>query len=267
MNGENQTIKDFGDQWLRYRDNEGFYGSLELLSDILFPFIKPEEIKDRRVAEIGSGTGRIVRMLLEAGAKHIIATEPSSAFEVLCHNISQPQKVTCLKVTGDQLPAYGDLDYIFAIGVLHHIPDPTPVIEAVFKALRPGGHFVVWLYGKEGNALYLALIRPLRILTKRLPHFLLASLVELMYWPLVTYIKCCHRLSLPLRRYMLSVLEKMSPEKRRLIIYDQLNPSYAKYYTQQEAGKLLLDEKFVNVRIHHRHGYSWTVIGTKPPES
>jgi len=86
----------------------------------------------------------------------------------------------------------------------------------------------------------------------------------MMYWPLVLYIKFCHRLPLPLREYMLSVLEKMSPEKQRLIIYDHLNPSYAKYYTRTEAEELLIDGKFKNVRIHHRHGYSWTVIGTKP---
>jgi SAM-dependent methyltransferase len=259
-----KTIKDFGEQWLRYSDNEGYYGSLELFSDILSPFLKPDEIKDCQVAEIGSGVGRIVNMLLQAGAKYIIAVEPSEAFETLNCNISVPEKVTCLKITGDQLPPYGNLDYIFSIGVLHHIPDPAPVVEAAFKALRPGGHFFVWLYGKEGNGLYLALIKPLRALTKRLPHFMLASFVEIMYWPLVLYIKFCHGLPLPLRVYVLSVFEKMSPEKRRLIIYDQLNPSYAKYYTQFEAKKLLSDGKFVNIRIHHRHGYSWTVIGTKP---
>ncbi len=203
-------------------------------------------------------------MLLEAGAKHVIAVELSDAFEVLCRNILDPEKVTCLKIMGDQLPAYGNLDYIFAIGVLHHIPDPKPVVEAAFKALRPGGHFFVWLYGKEGNTLYLALLKPLRILTKHLPHFVLAALVEIIYWPLAFYIKFCHVLPLPLRDYMLSILQKMSPEKRRLIIYDQLNPSYAKYYTRFEAEKLLSDGKFVNIRVHHRHGYSWTVIGTKP---
>lgn len=259
-----KTIKDFGEQWLKYPDNEGYYGSLELFSDILSPFVKPDEIKGCQVAEIGSGSGRIVNRLLEAGAKHVIAIEPSEAFEVLKYNIPATEKVTCLKITGDQLPPYSNLDYIFSIGVLHHIPDPAPVVEAAFKALRPGGHFLIWLYGKEGNGLYLAFIIPMRVLTKRLPHFILAFLVEIMYWPLVLYIKFCRRLPLPLRGYMLSVFEKMSPEKRRLIIYDQLNPSYAKYYTQVEAKKLLLDGKFVNIRIHHRHGYSWTVIGTKP---
>lgn len=261
-----RTIKDFGEQWLQYSDNKGYYGSLELFSDILSPFIKTDELENCNVAEIGSGTGRIVNMLLEAGVKHVIAVEPSEAIKVLYRNIREPDKVTCLKITGDQLPAYGNLDYIFSIGVLHHIPDPAPVVEAVYKALRPGGHFLIWLYGKEGNGLYLALIRPLRVLTKHLPHFILTSLVEVLYWPLVVYIKFCYILPLPLRRYMISVLDKMSPESRRLIIYDQLNPSFAKYYTQLEAKKLLSDGKFVNIQIHHRHGYSWTVIGTKPPQ-
>ncbi len=264
ISSQDRTIKDFGEQWIKYSNNDGYYGSLELFSDVVSPFLKPEELRGCRVGEIGSGAGRIVNMLLEAGAKHVIAVEPSEAFEVLISNIIEPERVTCLKISGNELPAYGDLDYIFSIGVLHHIPDPGPVVEAAFKALRPGGHLLVWLYGKEGNHFYLGLVKPLRALTKRLPHFILVFLVEVMYWPLLLYIKCCHRLPLPLRGYMLSVLEKMSKDKRKLIIYDQLNPSYARYYTRDEAQKLLFDGNFEDVRVHHRHGYSWTLIGTKP---
>jgi len=260
----NQTIKDFGEQWLRYRDNEGYYGSLELFSDILSPFLKPDEIKGCRVAEIGSGTGRIVNMLLEAGARHVTAVEPSEAFEVLCRNIREPERVTCLKMTGDQLPPQGNLDYVFSIGVLHHIQDPAPVVKAAFEALRPGGRFFVWIYGKEGNEFYLAFLKVLRIFTKHLPHFSLWALVETMYWPLLLYIKLCKIFPLPLRGYLLSVLDKMPPDKRKLIIYDQLNPSYAKYYTCLEAEKLLSGGDFKNILVHHRHGYSWAVIGTKP---
>ena len=264
MPDKDRTIKDFGKQWLRYSDNEGYYGSLELFSDILSPFLKTEDLKNCKVAEIGSGAGRIVNMLISAGVKHVIAVEPSDAFAILVRNIRNSERVTCLKLMGDQLPAYGDLDYIFSIGVLHHIPDPKTVVEAAFRALRPEGHFFVWLYGKEGNESYLALIKPLRILTRRLPHLALTSLVWLVYHPLNLYIRLCHRFPLPLREYLFSIFEKMSPEKRRLIMYDQLNPAYSKYYTRQEAIKLLEDEGFVNVRVHHRYGYSWTVIGTKP---
>lgn len=262
-----RTIRDFGDQWLRYRDNEGYYGSLDLFSDMLSPFIKPDDIKGCRVAEIGSGTGRIVNMLLETGAQQVIAIEPSDAFEVLCQNIRQPEKVTCLKVLGEELPPDGNVDYVFSIGVLHHIPDPHPVVKAAFRALRPGGRFLVWLYGAEGNALYLTFVKPLREVTKRLPHVVLAGLVSILYWPLVFYVRMCHWWALPLRGYFLSVFGKMTPEKQRLIIYDQLKPAYAKYYTKSEAEELLLAGEFEEVRTHHRHGYSWTVIGTKPKKS
>jgi len=119
-------------------------------------------------------------------------------------------------------------------------------------------------YGKEGNKFYLTFIEPLRILTKRMPHFMLLIIVELLYWVILIYMKLCHRFRLPLRKYMLSVFERMSPQKRRLIIYDQLNPFYAKYYTKLEVEKLLYEGGFKNIRIHHRHGYSWTAIGEKP---
>lgn len=261
---KDQTIKDFGDQWVRYPDNEGYYGSLELFSDMLSPYLKIDDLRNCKVAEIGSGAGRIVNMLLESGVQHVVAVEPSDAFAVLARNIRNSEKVTCLKMTGDQLPAYGDMDYVFSIGVLHHIPDPKPVVEAAYRALRSGGHFFVWLYGKEGNEFYLAFINPLRVITRHLPHFALAGLVWGIYLPLMIYLQICHKFSLPLREYLLSIFQKMSPEKRRLIIYDQLNPDYAKYYTRQEAIKLLEEGGFINVRIHHCHGYSWTVIGTKP---
>ena len=265
MDQTNKTIQDFGVEWFHYQDIKGFFGSMELFSDIVYPFLKPEGLQGCKVAEIGSGSGRIVRMLLQSGASHVIAIEPSeAAFKVLCQNIGRSEKVTCLQVTGDQIPAYNDLDYVFSIGVLHHIPHPGPVVEAAFKALRPGGHFLIWLYGKEGNALYLSVVKPLRFLTKRLPHFALTAITWLIYFPMACYVNLCKILPLPLRAYVSFVFGKMSPDKQRLIIYDQLRPACARYYTRSEAEELMKDGKFINVRIHHRHGYSWTVIGTKP---
>ena len=65
---------------------------------------------------------------------------------------------------------------------------------------------------------------------------------------------------------MIEIMGKLTPDKRRLNIYDQLNPAYAKYYTSQEAEALLREAGFDNILLYHRHGYSWTVIGTKPGE-
>ena len=63
---------------------------------------------------------------------------------------------------------------------------------------------------------------------------------------------------------MRNVFARMDRRARYLVIYDQLNPAYAKYYRRDEAIALLADAGFADVAAHHRHGYSWTVIGRKP---
>lgn len=260
-----RTIQDFGEQWTAYRKNRGYYASPELLADIIEPLIPIGEVRDARVAEIGSGTGRIVSMLVEAGARHVLGIEPSAAFDVLKENIrSHDPRVALLRVTGEQIPPTGDLDFVFSIGVLHHVPDPAPILRAAWQALRPGGHICIWLYGREGNGLYLALTQPVRRLTTHLPHWLLAALVRAIDIPLCLYIQMCAWLPLPLSRYVNQVLGKFDGPERRLVIYDQLNPTYARYYTRKEACELLGSAGFEGIRTHHRHGYSWTVVGQRP---
>ncbi len=258
-----QTIADFGEQWTKYRDNESFYGSVELFEDLVHPFLKAADVAGKPVADIGSGTGRIVNMLLNAGASHVVGVEPSEAFFVLRENVVDPGRTELIQATGEKLPARGDRDFVFSFGVLHHIPDPAPVVRAAWGALKPGGRILVWLYGQEGNELYLAVARPLRSVTTRLPHWCLATLTWLLAVPLAAYIAVCRWIPLPMHRYMRSHLAKLTPAQRRLTIYDQLNPAYAKYYTEAEAIRLLADNGFVDVQTHRRHGYSWTVIGTR----
>jgi SAM-dependent methyltransferase len=263
-----QTIVNFGDQWTRFTDNSGYYGSKELLKDILHPFLDCADIAGRCVAEIGSGTGRIVSMLLEAGAAHVAAIEPSRAFEVLARRFANmSERVCCQNLSGEAIAGLGPFDLVLSIGVLHHIPDPSSVVEATMQALRPGGRFLVWVYGREGNAAYLWFVQPVRALTIHLPDLVLHLIVRLLDIPLAAYIGLCRFISLPMRNYMRHVLGRMAPDKRRLVIFDQLNPAYAKYYTQREAMELLSRTGFVDIRTHHRHGYSWTVIGRKPEES
>jgi SAM-dependent methyltransferase len=260
-----RTVRDFGEQWTRHPDNRGYYASPELFADLVRPLVEPADFRGARVAEIGSGTGRIVRMLIDAGAAHVIAVEPSDAIGPLRDNTRAfADRVELLHATGDRLPPRGDLDFVISIGVLHHIPDPEPVVRAAFDALKPGGRFLAWLYGREGNELYLALAGPARTLTRRLPHPLLSALSWLLAAPLGGYAALCERLPLPMAEYMRAHIRKLSPEARRLTIYDQLNPAWAKYYTEAEARALVAGAGFADVRLHHRHGYSWTVVGTRP---
>src|SRR6202035_2247637 len=260
-----QTISDFGDQWQRYTDNDGYYGTIDILKGTLEPLVKLEDIREKRVAEIGSGTGRIVRMLLEAGAKEVTAIEPSAAFDVLRRNLQeQNDRVVFLKKAGHEIPER-EFDFVVSIGVIHHIPDPDPVIAASLRALKPGGQMIVWLYGKEGGGLIVNGIRALRRVTTHIPHFLLVAIAHALTCALDAYIFACrHVRGLPLSEYVQNVVGRFSRSKRYIVVYDQLRPAYANYYSKSEARIVLESNGFVDVQLHFRYGYSWTVVGTRP---
>ncbi len=257
-----RTIADFGEQWTRYTDDGGYYGSTDIFRDVFGPLVAADELQGAAVAEIGAGTGRYVKVLLSLGVTRIVAVEPSAACSVLA-GIRDP-RLTILRVPGDRLPQDENLDYVFSIGVLHHIPDPKPVVAAASGALKPGGRLCIWLYGREGNALYLALALPLRAVTRRLPHSALAGLVWLLYWPLRAYTWLARLLPMPLSDIFRDVYGRLTPDKQRLVLYDQLNPAYARYYTETEARALLEEAGFVDVTSFHRHRYSWAVVGRRP---
>jgi SAM-dependent methyltransferase len=260
-----QTIADFGDQWTVYTDNSGYYGSTALLQDVFGPLLAVEALRGSVVADVGAGTGRYTNILIGCAAKKVVAIEPSRAFEVLVTNTAAGRdRIEYLNIGGEAFVASEPLDFALSFGVVHHIPDPGPVVAAMFRALKPGGTIGLWLYGREGNGPYIMLLSVLATLTRRLPHALLAALTWFLYCPALAYALACRKLPLPLAGYMREVFLKLSPAKRRLVIYDQLNPSYAKYYREREVRALLETAGFSDIRLFHRHGYSWTAVATRP---
>jgi hypothetical protein len=121
------------------------------------------------------------------------------------------------------------------------------------------------LYGREGNAAYLALVAPLRALTTRLPSGPTLALARILSAAFTAYMAVSRVLPLPLRGYIRHVIGKFTPARRVEVIYDQLKPAYAKYYTRAQAQSLIESAGFIQVQLHHRHGYSWTVTGIRPP--
>jgi SAM-dependent methyltransferase len=260
-----RTLRDFGEQWALDGGNDGFYGSLELLRDALGPLLDLSELRGARVADVGSGSGRIVRMLLAAGAAHVVALEPSAGVESLRRNTAEyGPRVEVLHAPGEALPAGLGLDFVTAIGVLPFVPDPEPLLRAARAALRPGGRIVLWLYAAEGSRLMRGAVALLRRFTTRLPQPALVRLCAVLDRCLDPYIFLCRYAPLPLREYLLRVYSRLDREKRRLTLYDQLNPSYVRYCRRDELEALLARCGFERIRLHDRHGYSWTALAQRP---
>ena len=88
----------------------------------------------------------------------------------------------------------------------------------------------------------------------------LSHLLNIISYP---YELLCKYFPLPLRKYFIEVFGKCSFEKRNYIIFDQLNPSFSKYFKKKELISLLKESGFKKISIKHRHGYSWLAIAQK----
>lgn len=259
-----QTIDDYSIQWTRYPENEGYYASLEMFRDICGPLLSTDDIQGFVTAELGAGTGRIVNMLLDAGVAKVTAVEPSAAFIMLRRNtVTRSGQIVYVNDTADRLPD-GPYDLIVSFGVLDHMPDPKPALQRAFACLKPGGLMLVWVYGKEGNRLYLAFIEPFRRFARYLPVPVLAAICHVFTGLLSVYCWLCRFMPLPMSRYIRAVIARYGWKNRFLTVFDQLNPSFAKYFTESQVHDLLASEGFINVSMYHRHGYSWTIRGQKP---
>ena len=66
-------------------------------------------------------------------------------------------------------------DFIYSIGVLHHLPDPEAAFQNLLRYLKPGGEIQIYLYWQpERRSVKSALLRAVnsfRNLTTRLPHW------------------------------------------------------------------------------------------------
>ena len=63
--------------------------------------------------------------------------------------------------------------------------------------------------------------------------------------------------------YINNVFSKCGYTERKYIIFDQLNPKYAKYYSKNECINLFKKIGFKDIELKHHNNYSWVVTGIK----
>ena len=263
-----KTIQDFGNQWRIHGEiKKNFWSSKLMFKDHFGKLFNPIKIKNKTICEIGSGSGRILAMILNYNPKLLYAVEPSiSGYKKIKKNFNNFKNLKKLKIinkSGENFKISRKFDYIFSIGVLHHIINPSDVIKNARRHLKKNGSFLIWVYGYENNKLYLRIYNFLCIITKILPDKLLDILSSSLNYLIEPYIYLCKFINLPLKNYLIKVFSKCGWKERKYIIFDQLNPEYAKYYKKEELKQLLKKNGFNKLEFYHRHKYSWTVKAKK----
>ena len=76
-----ESYKEFGDQFIIDSNIDDYWGSKEMLKDIVSPFTL-SSVKNKTIMEVGVGSGRILNNLVKFLPKKVIAVEPSKAIKI-----------------------------------------------------------------------------------------------------------------------------------------------------------------------------------------
>tara|TARA_Y100001970_G_C14111427_1_gene791100 strand:+ start:174 stop:968 length:795 start_codon:yes stop_codon:yes gene_type:complete len=256
-----ESVKDFGDQFLTDKDIGGYWGSIELLKEIVFPF-DLNLIKNKKIMDVGIGSGRISNNLLKYEPSKLVAVEPSAAIHIAKENIKS-DKIEYLNIKGQDIDIKSEFDYAFALCVIHHIPEYKEVLKKIEKSLKPEGKFVAWVYGKEGMELYIFMLKNLRRITSIMPDFMLRIFSQFLAILTYPYGFLCNFFPLPLKKYFVTMFNKFSFKHKSYVIFDQFNPSFYKYFSKKELVEALDEAGFKIENLVNTVGHQYTVVCSK----
>jgi SAM-dependent methyltransferase len=153
--------------------------------------LDPELFRGRSVVELGFGHASWLYHWGRFGPARLSGCDLGDAVEAARSKLAHlPQGVLNLQ-RADLLSAeLGEHDLAYCIGVLHHLQEPEAGFEALLRHVKPGGHFHCWVYSREGNALVIRVVDPLRKLGRGLPWWVTKwSSGLLIALPLFVYAK------------------------------------------------------------------------------
>lgn len=126
----------------------GIHLDTEWRSDWKWARLEPQiDLRDKRVLDVGSGNGYYGWRMLGAGARRVIAIDPTISYVMqyaaMRHFVGeQPMHVLPLKL--EEIPdGNGTFDSVFSMGVIYHRQDHMEHIEQLKGHLKPGGELIL----------------------------------------------------------------------------------------------------------------------------
>ena len=242
-----------------------------------FRIVADHLFEDAVVLDAGCGIGRWARQVANRGVRRLYAVDFSRAIDRAAAILTDQENTHCVQADVCQLPfRAATFDFVYCLGVLHHLAEPDEGMRDVTRVLRPQGALLVYLYYSLENRprffrWLLTVVSSIRRLTVRLPKpimYGLAWVIALMaYWPLARLAAALERLglgrfvgNLPLSHYRGCSVRLMAGDA-----FDRFATPIEWRYSRSAIRAWLARYGF-EVKFSDATPY-WVGLATRPPQS
>lgn len=142
--------------------SEAITANLNAIIPYHFGFLEAKRYSNKKVLEIGCGSGSDTIALAKAGAA-VTALDISMAAVSMTSNRLRAEGidgVEVVKYRGIDLKGFDDdsFDCVYSCGVLHHTPYMDDLIVEAYRVLKKGGHLKLMVYNKESVLYYYSIV-------------------------------------------------------------------------------------------------------------
>jgi SAM-dependent methyltransferase/uncharacterized protein YbaR (Trm112 family) len=264
LSHQKKTAESFAFEWKhiykenKYEKNNFFH--------FLSPFVAEQDLKGKITLDVGCGSGRFTKWAALSGTRASIGSDIGETVEVAYEMTKNLPNVCIVQSDIYNMPFRGVFDFVYSIGVLHHLPRPQEGFAGLPMVLKEGGKILIWVYNRRGNARAIYLYEPLRMLARSIPR---PILYRLCYIPAVL-VEVLNLVTVGLKKLGLTTLATKIPfsyyanfpfNMKLNDAFDVLSTPKSNYYYKKEVEDWFKQSELSGIRGYEHPEAGITCIG------
>ena len=155
-------IKKFGSLAERWWDRHGEFKTLHDINPLRIRFIRDyAAIEGKRIVDVGCGGGILSEGLTKHGADVTGIDLSEELIDIAdLHGLESGINVHYQKISAEDFAEEqsGQFDHVTCMEMLEHVPDPSSIVSACAKMVKPGGYVFFSTLNRKPKAYLLAIL-------------------------------------------------------------------------------------------------------------
>jgi ubiquinone/menaquinone biosynthesis C-methylase UbiE len=272
-NLDRRVVEDFGMEWSTFDQSIMSDDELKKVFDAYFKIFPWKQLsKDAIGFDLGCGSGRWAKMAASF-CKQLHCVEPSAkALNVAQKNLASYSNCSFHLAGVENIPLNDNsMDFGYALGVLHHVPDTQKAISSCVTKLKSGAPLLLYLYYSfENKPLWFQLVwkisNGIRIVISKFPYLIKYSLSQviacLVYFPLAKLSALIELTGRNVENIPLSAYRDKSFYTMRTDALDRFGTRLEKRFNRNQIREMMVIAGLENIQFSDEPPY-WCAVGYK----